>query len=311
MNAYALKCSNNEEQHNNLVPLFPQQQPESKPVHLGKSSEVFGIEIADAAKLLDYFKSRGQWLNYLLAVVSINTARRNKDVLSMRWNSFFDPATGRFRKDMASFTEHKTSKKAAPHINDAVKDAIRLYLSKVNYDPSVDNYEQFICYQHTGTHKGTNMTYSGCRMAIKRAAKAVGIEDNVGTHTYRKTFGKWTQEMNPNDPNAINLLQSIYNHSSPQVTLRYMGYTKKMTDGLYDDIGEIFKKYASDTIIDDAKIKASASVVTLDNQSLRDLLDLAYQAGMQNAAITDPVVHIDEMNAIYALADEIQKRRRF
>ena len=300
MNAYAFNQENNLQDMGNIVHLHAISEPR-------KSSEVFGVEVADVAKILDYFLDKQQWLNYLLAVISINTARRNKDILDLRWVHFFNPQTGQFRKDMASFVEHKTSKYASPHINQAIKDAIRLYLDKIQYDPASDNYEQFVCWQHIGTHKGTKMTYSGCRMALKRAADKIGIEENVGTHTYRKTFGKWVSEMHPDNSNVTNLLQGIYNHSSPQVTLRYMGHTKKMVDSLYDEIGDVFTKYIAAK--QDMPQSDHGIVTSMETKDLRQLLELAYQAGMANANEADPNKHLDDLNALFDLAETLQKAK--
>lgn len=300
MNAYAFNQDNNLKDMGNIVHLHAISEPR-------KSSEVFGVEVADVAKILDYFLDKQQWLNYLLAVISINTARRNKDILDLRWVHFFNPQTGQFRKDMASFVEHKTSKYASPHINQAIKDAIRLYLDKIQYDPASDNYEQFVCWQHSGTHKGTKMTYSGCRMALKRAAEKIGIEENVGTHTYRKTFGKWVSDMHPDNSNVTNLLQGIYNHSSPQVTLRYMGHTKKMVDSLYDEIGDVFTKYIATK--QDMPQSDHGIVTSMETKDLRQLLELAYQVGMANANEADPNKHLDDLNALFDLAETLQKAK--
>ena len=300
MNVYAHNTANDQNEMGNILHLHTVSEPH-------KSSEVFGVEVADVAKILDYYLIKEQYLNYLLAVISINTARRNKDILDLRWVHFFNPQTGQFRKDMASFVEHKTSKYASPHINQAIKDAIILYLDKIQYDPASDNYEQFVCWQHTGTHKGTKMSYSGCRMALKRAAEKIGIEENVGTHTYRKTFGKWISEMHPDNSNVTNLLQGIYNHSSPQVTLRYMGHTKKMVDTLYDEIGDVFTKYVSTK---QEMPKVDHGIVTcIETKDLRQLIELAYQAGMSNANETNASKHIEDINALFDLAESMQKAR--
>lgn len=47
------------------------------------------------------------------------------------------------------------------------------------------------------------------------------IEDGIGTHTMRKTFGYWYYKQSKD----IATLQSILNHSHPEITLRYIGIT--------------------------------------------------------------------------------------
>ena len=54
---------------------------------------------------------------------------------------------------------------------------------------------------------------------LNEAARAVGIEYNIGCHSMRKTFGYWHYYYNKD----IRMLMEIFNHSSEDVTLRYIG----------------------------------------------------------------------------------------
>ena len=54
---------------------------------------------------------------------------------------------------------------------------------------------------------------------IRNACKKSGIEQCVGTHTLRKTFGYHFYKKFKD----IALLQKIFNHTSPAVTLRCIG----------------------------------------------------------------------------------------
>lgn len=46
-----------------------------------------------------------------------------------------------------------------------------------------------------------------------------GLQERVGTHTMRKTFGYHHYKQNRD----VAMLQKIYNHSSPKITLEYIG----------------------------------------------------------------------------------------
>lgn len=59
-------------------------------------------------------------------------------------------------------------------------------------------------------------------MIINVACKACGIQDNIGTHTLRKTFGYHHYQTFKD----VAILQSLFNHSSPSITLRYIGITQ-------------------------------------------------------------------------------------
>ena len=54
---------------------------------------------------------------------------------------------------------------------------------------------------------------------LKKAANRFNLQIRMGTHTMRKTFGYFHYRQYKN----IALLQKIYNHSSPNITLRYIG----------------------------------------------------------------------------------------
>ena len=51
----------------------------------------------------------------------------------------------------------------------------------------------------------------------------------IGTHTMRKTFGHWHYQQYKD----VAILQEIFNHSSPSVTLRYIGINQDNIDKSY------------------------------------------------------------------------------
>ncbi len=64
---------------------------------------------------------------------------------------------------------------------------------------------------------------------IRDACKAAGLEEKVGTHTMRKTFGYHHYKKFKD----VAMLQKIFNHSSPQITLRYIGIEQDQIDESY------------------------------------------------------------------------------
>ena len=65
---------------------------------------------------------------------------------------------------------------------------------------------------------------------LNEACRAVGIKDiNIGTHTMRKSFGYFFYKQY----NDVALLQKILNHSSPSITLRYIGISQDEIDTSY------------------------------------------------------------------------------
>lgn len=61
---------------------------------------------------------------------------------------------------------------------------------------------------------------------VNDAARHIGIEGAIGTHTLRKTFGYHFYQQYKD----VALLQEIFGHSAPSVTLRYIGINDDMMD---------------------------------------------------------------------------------
>ncbi len=66
---------------------------------------------------------------------------------------------------------------------------------------------------------------------INEACKIAGIKENVGTHTLRKTFGYFYFKKFKN----IFILQKIFNHSTPNITLRYIGIEQEQIYKSYEN----------------------------------------------------------------------------
>ena len=270
----------------------------------GRKSEVYPFELEDVKKILNYFRENEQWTYYLIFVFSCNMARRIGDTLSLTWEHIYY-SDGRMRPELLEIIEDKTDKLANPRINRACREAIELYLEKTNCNPAENNYQEYVFKQLTGNYKGRVITDDSYRKALKKAAKAVGIEYNVGTHSARKTFGKYTKMLHPNDYNVMELLQTIYNHSDVKTTNSYIGLTKEQTNKYYDDFGECFTDY----VIGDKQFlgESNKPVVTIDTNDLRDIITKAYQAGMNNATEIDAVKHIEAINKIMELVEGAEK----
>ena len=66
---------------------------------------------------------------------------------------------------------------------------------------------------------------------IKDACKRAGLEEKIGTHSLRKTFGYHHYQQFKD----IVILQKIFNHSSPQITMRYIGIEQDKIDDSYNN----------------------------------------------------------------------------
>jgi len=64
---------------------------------------------------------------------------------------------------------------------------------------------------------------------LQKAGDFAEVE-SIGTHTIRKTFGFWFYKQTKD----MAMLQEILNHSTPQITLKYIGINKEEKDNVLD-----------------------------------------------------------------------------
>ncbi|MGW8655087.1 tyrosine-type recombinase/integrase, partial [Nocardia salmonicida] len=65
---------------------------------------------------------------------------------------------------------------------------------------------------------------------LNEAAAHVGLEE-IGTHSLRKTFGYHYYQKTKD----VAMLQEIFGHSAPSITLRYIGINEQMIDESLED----------------------------------------------------------------------------
>lgn len=158
--------------------------------------------------------------NYLLIVTGLNTALRISDILALRWGDIYDVKKKRARGHIR-LRERKTGKAQEIAINKSLRDAIKAVLAGRPLPDSGD-------YIFRGYGTGPMHRTTAYRI-IKRAADAVGLTGTISCHSLRKTFGyhAWKHGAQPA------LLMNIYNHSSFQITRRYLGIDQDDKDGIF------------------------------------------------------------------------------
>jgi integrase len=117
--------------------------------------------------------------------------------------------------------EKKTGKSKSFRINDALRDIINDYVALMDS-------ESFLI---PSRKKTSSIRRQQAYRILTAAGKKVGINGEIGCHTLRKSFGYHFYK-NYQD---IALLQKIFNHSSPSITLRYIGITQDIMDDAIDD----------------------------------------------------------------------------
>ena len=176
----------------------------------------------DIQKFKNYFLERGDYRNYLLVSVCLNSALRICDVLRLRWEDIYNFKCNCLKTHI-TLTEQKTGKRTEILIDSALKNTINLYISESGAAP------------HRGylfTNRNlTPITRVQAYRIIKSGGEAVGLE--ISCHSLRKTFGyhAWKKGVPPV------MLMKIYNHSSFEVTKRYLGIEQEDKDEVFECVG--------------------------------------------------------------------------
>lgn len=145
--------------------------------------------------------------DYFMFVMGINTGLRISDLLPLR---VLDVRG----QDYIMLKEKKTSKSKRFLINNDLKNEINEYTKTMNdYD--------YLFPSQKGGHLERVRAYE----ILKEAGNAAGIGE-IGTHTMRKTFGYHFYKKHKD----VAMLQKIFNHSAPSVTLRYIGIDQDQID---------------------------------------------------------------------------------
>lgn len=167
----------------------------------------------------------GNFRDLLMFTLGINAGLRISDILAMRWKDLIRK-DGRVC-DEVTVKEKKTKKTRRFPLNGAVKRAIEIYVQNM---PST-NPNEFVFVSRKKRPSGETHPISrvAAWQSINKYCKKAGIEQNVGTHTLRKTFG-YHQYKRGTD---IAMLQKMLNHSSPEVTLRYIGIEREKLNARY------------------------------------------------------------------------------
>lgn len=147
--------------------------------------------------------------DYLLFVLGINTGLKISEMLTIKWSDILKE-----RGTIKNFIERDSEHEMPIYINTKVKNAICFYLSYISFD-----YSDYV-FKSSKTNEPISRQQA--YRIINKAAKKVGIEGNIGTHSMRKTFGYHAYKKGI----AIALLQKIFHHTSSSETLKYLGIKK-------------------------------------------------------------------------------------
>ncbi len=149
----------------------------------------------------------------LMFTLGINCGLRVSDILSLNVCDVKN-------KTHIRLCEKKTGKFKSFPINSKLKPMIKHYTeNKELMEPLFK------------TYFGNRMDRISAYKIINKACKQAGLSIPVGTHTMRKTFGYHHYQKYKD----VAMLQMIFNHSSPKITLSYIGISQDEIEESYNN----------------------------------------------------------------------------
>jgi integrase len=147
----------------------------------------------------------------LLFVLGTNSGLRVSDILGLNICDVHD-------KTHIEIIEKKTNKHKKIPLNSKLKPLIAKFITGRN-----DNEPLFL------TRFGNRLDRVQAYRIINQACHEARLTYKIGTHTMRKSFGYHHYQKFRD----IVILQKIFNHSSPGITLRYIGIEQDALDESY------------------------------------------------------------------------------
>jgi integrase len=159
----------------------------------------------------------------LLIAMGAFTGLRISDILSLRWDSILE-------KEILSLDEKKTKKHRKLKINSDLQEIICTCYKNMD-SPELN---EFVFVNKYGT-KQINVQWVNVK--LKEIFLKYGVKtNNASTHSLRKSFGRTVWQKNNYSEKSLVLLSEIFNHSSIQVTKKYLGIKEEEIFDVYNQL---------------------------------------------------------------------------
>ena len=161
--------------------------------------------------------------DHLLFTLGINNGLRVIDLLRLTVKDVKHLKVGEY----VQIKESKTGKTNILFINKSAYKSLQNYLSKMEPKDS-----EYLFKSRKG--EGPLQSQAASKL-VKKWTRAINLQGNYGAHTLRKTFG-YIQRTEFGV--GFEILCRRYNHSSPSITMRYLGIQDKEVGAiLLNDVG--------------------------------------------------------------------------
>ena len=169
-------------------------------------------DIEHLHKLEKYFEKKSP-RDLLLLTLGVNSGLRISDIVALNVGDVKN-------KNYIQIIEKKTGKFKKFPINAKLKPLLEEFIKgRTSEEPL------FL------SHWGHRLDRVTAYYIIRKACEKAKLQEKIGTHSMRKSFGYHHYQQFKD----VVILQKIFNHSSPQITLRYIGIEQDEIDYSYNN----------------------------------------------------------------------------
>lgn len=162
-------------------------------------------------KMKSYLRLKNE-RDYMLFILGISTGLRISDILDLKKEDLL--------KSHVDIRETKTTKRKRVKLPGYIKKEVVPYAKRLADD-------SYVVKSRQGGNRPIDR--STAYRILRDAAEHVNLTE-IGTHTLRKTFGYHFYQQTKD----VAILQELFNHSSPSITLKYIGIHQDALDQAMD-----------------------------------------------------------------------------
>lgn len=184
-------------------------------------NEVEAIKnVEDIQRIIDWLEKEKGFRDKVLFVLGINSGLRVSDILNLKIKDVLG-------KEHLVIREQKTNKVKKFPLKEEVQKLINELCKKRDIDEPLFMSNRLSALDRSTVYR-----------ILNDAVSALGINVNIGTHSMRKTFGYHHYQQF----HDLAILQKIFNHSSPSITLRYIGIEQEEINKSYQGFSFYYDK---------------------------------------------------------------------
>lgn len=189
--------------------------------------EVYPFTRKDLKRCREILKEENKIVILSLIDIGVNTALRYSDLSKLKFEDIKSDKT-------IKIFEKKTGKKKEIKLNSICYQAI-INLKNYYKEKGIKQYDKGYLFKSQNRKYLLEeidfpLTNYSFNRYLKKLGKDLGIEYNIGSHSLRKTWGKFYYEKYKD----IGTVMKILNHSSEMITLKYIGIERKKILEIYD-----------------------------------------------------------------------------